>query len=185
MRREDVILKSYNIFENFIAEVDITAYKNAFVYINFRNEVITGAILQHLFENHVAVAAPRVEDDHNAMSAYYITDAIDDLAIDAFGIRAPKRGLPLCRTEAIDIVITPGVSFDGRGNRIGFGRGYYDTFFHINRHALRVGLAYDYQVQRELITTPRDEPVDMIVTESQVIVTESRPGMVKSRNPKL
>ncbi|MEK6793632.1 MAG: 5-formyltetrahydrofolate cyclo-ligase [Spirochaetota bacterium] len=177
MRREDVILKSYIILENFISRIDVKKYTKAFVYLNFRNEPISGGIIHYLLEHTLTVSAPRIDRTDNLMRPCIITDAIDDLAVDPFGFRTPSAHAPTADPSSIDLVIAPGVAFDETGNRIGFGRGYYDTFFRGNAKALRVALAYDFQVLRELPVTPRDEKIDMIITETRILTPYARTSL--------
>jgi len=63
-------------------------------------------------------------------------------------------------------VAVPGLVFDRRGNRIGWGRGYYDAFLAaLGRRAHRVGLAYDFQVVEAIEHDGHDVPMDLVVTE--------------------
>ena len=61
----------------------------------------------------------------------------------------------------------PGVAFDVRGTRLGFGGGYYDRLLALPmaRAALTVGLAYAFQVLPQLPAAAWDRPVDVLVTE--------------------
>ena len=91
-----------------------------------------------------------------------------------FGIPQPnpesRRFVP---PSAIDLVLVPGICFDIRGRRLGYGKGFYDRFLRelrgINPKAKAVGLAYSFQVVEELPESPNDERVDIIVTEERVI----------------
>jgi len=73
----------------------------------------------------------------------------------------------------IDLVIVPGVVFDKSGHRIGYGHGYYDRFLDnlekINKNAVKVGLAYDFQIADKVPIEKHDVPVDKIVTEKRII----------------
>ncbi len=71
-----------------------------------------------------------------------------------------------------EILIVPLVAFDARGNRLGYGGGFYDrTLERLRaRHAtLAIGFAYDAQEADDLPLEPTDQPLDMIVTESRVL----------------
>lgn len=177
MRREDVILKSYIILENFMARIDVKKYKNAFVYLSFRNEPISGGFIHYFLEHSLTVTAPRIDRTENVMRACIIRDAIEDLDVDPYGFRTPPPSAPAVDPSSIDIVITPGVAFDETGNRIGYGRGYYDSFFRQNSRALRIALTYDFQVERNIPVTPRDEKIDMIITETRVLTPYARTSL--------
>jgi len=99
------------------------------------------------------------------MRAYAFGDALDS---GVWGIREPKAEAPQVDP---DILIVPLAAFDGRGNRIGHGAGYYDMT--INRlRALKpviaVGVAYAVQEVDAVPVTPRDAPLDLVLTERDV-----------------
>ena len=92
-----------------------------------------------------------------------------ELNAGVWGIREPKDDAPEVDP---DIMIVPLAAFDRRGNRIGHGAGYYDMT--INRlRSLRpivaVGIAYAAQEVPEVPTTFRDAPLDLVLTERDVI----------------
>jgi 5-formyltetrahydrofolate cyclo-ligase len=89
------------------------------------------------------------------------------LARGRFGIIEPRAGNPVDAKD-IDVVIVPGIGFDVRGNRLGYGRGYYDRFLKTAR-AAKIGLAYDFQVVEALPVHDHDVRVDRIITESKII----------------
>ena len=91
-----------------------------------------------------------------------------------WGIREPKDDAPEVEP---DIVIVPLAAFDRRGNRIGYGAGYYDMT--INRLRGRktvtaVGIAYAAQEVPEVPVTERDARLDLVLTERDVIDCRER-----------
>ena len=86
-----------------------------------------------------------------------------------WGIREPKHGAPEVEP---DILIVPLAAFDRKGNRIGYGAGYYDMTINRLRQrkpALAVGIAYAAQEVPEVPVTPRDARLDLVLTEREVI----------------
>ena len=84
------------------------------------------------------------------------------------GIRAPKERCPVEPAE-IDAVIVPGVGFDEKGNRLGFGGGFYDRFLpKLRADAQKIAVCYAYQILAEFTVEPWDSPVDMVITDTQV-----------------
>jgi 5-formyltetrahydrofolate cyclo-ligase len=86
-----------------------------------------------------------------------------------WGIREPKEDAPQVDP---DILIVPLAAFDRRGNRIGYGAGYYDMTIHRLRSIKRVvavGIAYAAQEFPEVPRSPRDERLDLVLTERDVI----------------
>lgn len=71
-----------------------------------------------------------------------------------------------------EILIVPLVAFDAKGNRLGYGGGFYDRTLERlrSRHAtLAIGFAYDAQEAEDLPLEETDQPLDMIVTETRVL----------------
>ena len=100
------------------------------------------------------------------MRSYAFGQALNE---GVWGIREPKDDAPEVDP---DILIVPLAAFDRHGNRIGYGAGYYDMT--INRLRSRkpvtaVGIAYAAQEVPEVPTTPRDERLDLVLTEREVI----------------
>ncbi len=76
---------------------------------------------------------------------------------------------------AMDIVLIPGIAFSETGNRIGFGKGYYDKYlaeYYPEDLPLIIAPVFDFQIISGIIAESHDIPVDIIVTESKII----RPG---------
>lgn len=99
----------------------------------------------------------------------------------SFGIPEPRDSRVVLGKKTFSgpnkvvVFLVPGVVFDTRGGRIGFGKGYYDAFFRGNINdtdfrIIRVGVAWDFQVRRALLPLDgsADVRMDMIVTERNV-----------------
>jgi 5-formyltetrahydrofolate cyclo-ligase len=86
-----------------------------------------------------------------------------------WGIREPKPEAPEVEP---DILLVPLLAFDRAGYRLGYGAGYYDMTIHRLR-ALKpvtaVGIAFAAQEVPKIPTTPRDERLDLVLTEREVI----------------
>ena len=94
----------------------------------------------------------------------------DELARGQWGIREPKPEAP----EVVpDVLIVPLACFDRRGQRIGYGAGYYDMTIHALRAKkliAAVGIAFALQEIPKVPATDRDEALDFVLTEREVIV---------------
>jgi len=93
----------------------------------------------------------------------------DALASGQWGIREP---LPDALEVAPDILLVPLLAFDRRGNRIGYGAGYYDmtiTALRASKPVVAVGVAYAAQEIDAVPVTPRDARLDLVLTEREVI----------------
>ena len=92
-----------------------------------------------------------------------------ELVVSRFGIAEPV-GEPI-DPLTIDVVLVPGVCFDRRGHRVGYGAGYYDRFLPLTRpDCRRIGVAYGGQLVDRVSDEPHDQTVDMLITDEEVIV---------------
>ena len=92
---------------------------------------------------------------------------LSDLEPDKIGILTPKTGEILL--EPIDVVITPGLGFTRKCERLGYGRGYYDRWFSKNSVKTKIGVAFEIQITDNLPVEKTDVPMDMLITEKNTI----------------
>lgn len=86
--------------------------------------------------------------------------------VGAFRIEEPT-GDNIASPDTMDLVIVPAVAYDRSGNRIGRGKGYYDRLLRLT-NAMRVGVAYDFQIFDDIEPEPHDIPVDIVITETAI-----------------
>ncbi|MCL6590024.1 MAG: 5-formyltetrahydrofolate cyclo-ligase [Firmicutes bacterium] len=145
------------------------------IYYSIRREVETHWIIGELLNLGKEVALPictAVRD----LEAGWIRD-LSELAparntgaqLSKAGLWEPRPGVPLMAPESIDLIVTPGVAFDERGFRLGHGAGYYDRFLPKASQAHKLGLAYDFQVVKELPVEPHDVPLDSLLTPTRFL----------------
>jgi 5-formyltetrahydrofolate cyclo-ligase len=92
-----------------------------------------------------------------------------DLSPGTYGILEPKKEkIKPTSIHEIDIVLVPGVAFDRFGHRLGQGGGYYDWFLS-KTNVVSIGLAFEFQILKEIPVEPHDQRVDLIVTEEKLI----------------
>lgn len=72
----------------------------------------------------------------------------------------------------LDLIIVPAVAFDKDGNRLGRGKGFYDRLLNHTK-AVKIGVAYDFQLVDEIPVEPHDIPVDRVITPmTEIIISE-------------
>lgn len=143
-------------------------------YISVNNEVDTMDMIKHALHNGKRVAAPRIiapevaapKVRDTAMEFVLFSDR-EELKKGAFGILEPQ-GDEAAETENA-LLIMPGVAFDERCNRIGYGGGYYDRYLAEHKVAASIALAYEIQIVKTLQTEHFDVRPDMIITEKRII----------------
>jgi len=136
------------------------------VYLAHGSEVRTWMIIEAAFRNMKTIAVPRVIDSAS-MRFYEINQySMNSLLKGKFGILEPN-GTESDVSEAVDLLIVPGIAFDLNGYRLGHGMGYYDNFLRNKGQMTVIGLAFDFQILKIglLPHSKYDMKVDNVVTE--------------------
>jgi 5-formyltetrahydrofolate cyclo-ligase len=140
-------------------------------YLAFDHEVLTDGLMRQAMASGKELILPMVLSDRQEMALYVVEDLGRDVAPGYRGILEPQprrtRAVP---PEAIELALIPGVAFDLRGGRLGFGAGLYDRL--LSRLSVGVptlGLAFDFQVIPRLPLQSHDVLLGAIVTESRLI----------------
>ncbi len=134
------------------------------LYRNVGSEAPTGRLAEYCGEIGKTVAFPCVRSDQpldfRAVSHL-------DLLVEGFAnIPEPSNDDPLVEP---DLIITPLVAFDRQLNRLGQGGGHYDRTFEEYPEVPRIGLAWSVQETENIPVEPHDIPLQMIVTECEII----------------
>ena len=162
--------KSREIEERLFSLPEFTSARVVMFFASFRTEVETGAMIRRALSSGKRVVLPKVKGDE--LSLYEINDFDDDVVPGAWGIPEPKEIRP-AKLDDIDLMIMPGAAFDERGNRVGYGAGFYDKLLPAFRKKT-VALAFETQIVRDVPSDAHDVPVDKIVTEKRVIEASSK-----------
>lgn len=132
-------------------------------FASIKNEIDLNCWIEKQLVQGKTLLLPRVEKDGQLAAVEF--RGWENTTAGPFGISEPI-GEPFA-SELIDVVLVPGLVFDARGYRLGYGKGYYDRFLPcLRRDAFRCGLCYDFQVVDDIAPHPRDIPVDRIITET-------------------
>lgn len=139
--------------------------ENVFCYSAYAGEVETIRLIDSLLEMGKKVCLPLCDKNTNTMSARRINSRTE-LKSGAYGILEPT-GAEIA-PEDIDFIIVPMVAFDRKRTRLGYGGGYYDRYLPKTK-AIKCGIAYSLQEADKLSKDKHDVPLDMIITEKEVI----------------
>lgn len=143
---------------------------NIFIYVGFKSEINTINYINEFLEDGKKVFIPRTDVKTKTMEAIEIT-SLRDLVRSDYGILEPKREKKAINKNQLDLIIFPGVAFDKKGYRIGYGAGYYDKFMKdIHNEVFKVALCYDFQIVNNVPYEEHDVRVSCILTEKREIV---------------
>ncbi len=137
-------------------------------FMPLKSEINPLPLLQKLSDAGAQLALPAIAGRGKplTMRAWQFGAALDR---GQWGIREPKKDAPEVDP---DILLVPLLAFDRNGFRIGYGAGYYDMTIHRLRGlkaAIAVGIAFAAQEVPDVPTSPRDERLDLVLTEREVI----------------
>lgn len=140
--------------------------KTVMVYLSSFNEVSTDGIINRLFKDKKRIAVPISNTISQTLTLSYL-ESTEEFVKGAYGIREPSV-IRECKPEDIDVILVPGIAFDIHGNRIGFGKGYYDKLLSCSG-SVKIGLCYDFQLIPSIESDKHDIPMDIIITEERII----------------
>ncbi len=144
--------------------------ENVMTYVDFKNEIRTRCIMEDLLSNGKKLIVPLTKKNSTDIIPVQIS-SFKELKAGQFGLTEPSKESREFNSELLDLILIPGIAFDVYGNRIGFGKGYYDHFLsQIDKKVPFASLAYDFQVLNYVIPHDKhDVPMDFIITPSKTI----------------
>lgn len=129
------------------------------MYWSMDDEVQTHSFVERWYEQKT-VLLPCVAGDNLLLRQYKGPASM--APGEQFGIPEPT-GEVWTDLDAVQLVVVPGVAFDEHNNRMGRGRGFYDRLLKLTPRALKVGVAYTFQVLPEIPVDPFDVPMDAVI----------------------
>ncbi|OFW53736.1 MAG: 5-formyltetrahydrofolate cyclo-ligase [Actinobacteria bacterium RBG_13_35_12] len=160
--------RSKIIAEKFFNTVYYINSNNILIYYPFRSEVDVTIIIKKALKNKKNIILPRI-DKHN-LNIFYVNDLKKQLEKGTYGIMEPAIGL--CRPadiSDIDLAVVPGVGFDKKLNRLGYGGGFYDKLLlYIPEGVKKIALCFDIQVVNSIPALENDIKVDCIITDTEI-----------------
>lgn len=165
------LLKKISLDNKIRANLENTQeFKNAktiLIYASMKGEVNTLKIIKKYLKEKRLIL-PTVCKDTNTLKLYHLANPKE--------LKKGYQGIleiPHCTKETtlpneIELCVIPGLAFDLNGNRIGYGKGFFDSLLK-NIHTKKIALSYDFQIYETLPFHEDDVPINGIITESQII----------------
>jgi len=139
------------------------------ITLSMENEVNTYPIIEKAWEEGKKVVVPKCNTGTRTMSFRQISN-FDQLETVYMHLREPIPSLTEeVNADEINLQIVPGVAYTERGERIGYGGGYYDRYL-VRYKGKTLSLAYDFQMVKQIPVEPFDKNVEKIITEKGTMV---------------
>ncbi|MCX2680567.1 5-formyltetrahydrofolate cyclo-ligase [Galbibacter sp. EGI 63066] len=150
---------------NQLLAVDIWNKKfyHIFLSIETQKEVDTSYILSILQGKDKEVLIPKSDFKTGLLTNFLLTDNTA-ISVNKYGIPEPIDGIEI-PTQKIDVVFIPLLAYDEKGNRIGYGKGFYDRFLaSCGKDVVKIGLSFFPPEEYIDDITEEDIPLDACVT---------------------
>ena len=169
LTKEERRTKSNQILETLSAWECFEQAESILVYCSYRSEVVTTPWIDILLaEGKKKVYAPKVD---GMDIRFFRVTSMEQLKAGYQGIPEPvgDTGEFTTDTEKTEkaLLILPGTVFDRNGNRLGYGKGFYDRFVAKHPDMKTVALAFSCQMTEEIPAEPHDIKVQGIITEKK------------------
>lgn len=166
---DTIVAKSKIIEEKVKEKIKSCDYDIILSYADFGGEVMTDSINEFIIESGLKLYLPRVLNKENSTMAFYKVDSLNKLVVDHYGIREPLIESEMFNYDSIEdskvLMLIPGVAFDKNNNRVGYGKGYYDSFLCKKDRIYKTALSFDFQIVDHIETDISDIKMDEIITE--------------------
>ncbi|KGR91513.1 hypothetical protein CD30_05510 [Ureibacillus massiliensis 4400831 = CIP 108448 = CCUG 49529] len=142
--------------------------KTVALTISNKPEVDTYLIIEKMWDLNKKVVVPKCNPKNHSMRFFEIQhfDQLEKVYMDLLE-PIPHKTISV-EANDIDVIIVPGIVYDLKGYRIGYGGGYYDRYI-VNYKGKLISIAFDNQIVEEVPKESHDRPVDMIITQSRII----------------
>ncbi|MBU4537347.1 MAG: 5-formyltetrahydrofolate cyclo-ligase [Weeksellaceae bacterium] len=168
LSQDEVLSLSEAIFQNFIHQFKRSENQkiHCFLSIPEKGEVNTQIFENFFFENGIRVFVPKIF--RNKLISVEITSETPVIK-NSWGIPEPESNED-SGEKNFDFVITPLLYCDRHGNRVGYGKGYYDGFFEdINPNSVKIGVNFFNPDEEIDDVWKNDIPLDYLVTPTTVL----------------
>ncbi|THB78851.1 MAG: 5-formyltetrahydrofolate cyclo-ligase [Desulfobacteraceae bacterium] len=172
---DEELTAMYNSIEHKLFEfANFMEAQLAFLYAPFDNEIQhinTESIIKKSLQIEKQIVLPAFTDAKNAINLYKISSYSTDLIKSENGMLEPDtEKCKKINIDDIDIAIIPGLAFDDKGGRIGFGNNFYSKLItRLPETCRKVSLAFDDQLVDQIQMESRKYTVDIIITDKKII----------------
>lgn len=159
--------KSEKISKKLLASSEYARFQRILVYASIQSEVELQFFCEQALRDKKQLFFPKV--DGKEMEFYRVED-FGQLKKGMFSVPEPDVEQYLLSSFVGDVeawILVPGVAFDEKGMRMGYGGGFYDRYLKQRKNLHRTGIAFEEQMVNKIPTEIHDRPMDDVITEQQ------------------
>jgi 5-formyltetrahydrofolate cyclo-ligase len=148
-------------------ELDIWNEKvyHLFLPIENKNEIDTNFLLTLLQGRDKKIVIPKI---FNLTLNHYLLSDQTNIRVNKIGIPEPEDGIKIS-TKTIDVVFVPLLVIDKNGNRVGYGKGFYDNFLNkCSKKTIKIGLSFFELIPKIVDIKTYDIKLDYAVTPKNI-----------------
>ncbi len=169
LSKTEVINRSKLVCDSFTSLPVFKESKNIVIYSPINNEVDTAELFKSIKQNGKSSFFPKVVN--NELYFHKISNP-EELESGSFGIPEPSGSAVFAGIDEIDLFIVPGLCFDIKGSRLGYGKGFYDRALKDVSSSSIYAFCYSFQILNDVPTSKNDKRVGFVVSESGVVSTK-------------
>ena len=158
-----VTINSKIICDKIIESAEYSAAQNLYVYMSFNNETDTSYLIDRAVSDGKKIFIPKVVGDDMIFYRYYPENVISGY----MGIIEPDA-TTATGDGCEGMLIVPGVAFDRKCNRTGYGKGFYDRYIMTHPKLFKAGIGFEQQIFDELEVDEYDQPLDVVFSEKKI-----------------
>ena len=174
-QRESILKKDWQKKSELVKELVLQSdeFKKArtihcFISMNHRFEVETHTLIQSMLLMHKRVIIPVMNMENGTLDHSELT-SFSELELNKWGVLEPKE-LKEFDVNKLDLILVPLLGADLNGNRLGYGKGYYDRFLDkVNTSSF--GLVFDEFILEKVPTESFDRKLNGIISEKGLTYT--------------
>jgi len=163
--------KSIKVFQTLKNEKSYLDKSNILSFMSFGSEINMDYVNKDLIARNGYVLLPKVNETKDALEIYKVT-SYDDFVLSDYKILEPDpakcQRIPY---KDIELILSPGVVFDRKGYRIGYGGGFYDRLItETSSECVVIGVGFDLQLVDTVPKEDHDRQLDALITETGKII---------------
>lgn len=169
LSQEEIFSKSKQIKNILFNLEEYCVSKVILSYISFSSEVNTFEIIKESILKGKKVVVPISIKEKRELLLSTLCNFEEELTLGSYNILEPKKEyIRIISSNEINLILVPGIAFSKQGDRIGYGKGYFDRLLS-KITCFKIGLAFNFQIIEQITPSQFDIKVDKIITEERII----------------